>query len=74
MIFLSRCNARAYVLVRRKRKWRAKNGNESGILRKRNGNGIIINGNGKGNGEAISDGNGNGKEIPYKQIRKFSEI
>jgi hypothetical protein len=52
-------------------KWRAKNKNISGILRKRNENGITLNRNGKGHGGAFSDGNENGNEIPDKQIRKI---
>jgi hypothetical protein len=64
------------VRFRIKRKWRAKYGKGSGILRKRNGNGKSINGNGKENEGALSDGNENGRgnsgKINTESFRKYN--
>lgn len=61
-----------FARFRRKRKWRVKYGKGSGIWRKRNGNGKIINGNGKENEGVLSDGKGNGRGNSEKIIRKVS--
>jgi hypothetical protein len=64
------------VHFRRKRKTRTKYEKGSGIWRKRNGNGKIINRNGKENEGALSDekrnGRGNSGKINTESFRKYN--